>query len=236
MAAAHSQLTTHLAKAPSNTGRICRVLHTLLEKRPQAMKQWNIELTLGTVCDLASTNGSGAAHVSSAWLCKLVEAVIKKHRLRLEGHYHLLLTTLQALLRALVVKGPGSGGGGASPSASQEASAHSFARLVTLVCEPTAGAVSRSQLHSALDSATDAAKRTAGRHMHAVLMQYVKLQLEETVAQAVREALEPAIFSIFGVVPPEGRKILNDAMDGSGRAILRDMYKRYTRFGKWSGA
>jgi nucleolar pre-ribosomal-associated protein 2 len=41
--------------------------------------------------------------------------------------------------------------------------------------------------------------------------------------------------SIFDITPPEGRKILNDAMDSSGRAILREMFKRYSRFGKWSG-
>ena len=76
------------------------------------MGQWNIELTLSTVCDVASTSRTQATHVGYPWLCKLVEGVIKKHRLRLEGHHHLLLTTLQALLRALVV-GKGRPGDGA---------------------------------------------------------------------------------------------------------------------------
>lgn len=71
--------------------------------------------------------------------------------------------------------------------------------------------------------------------MYLVLMQYVKIQLETDVPRNVREALEPAMNSIFNITPPEGRKILNDAMDGSGRAILREMFKRYTKFGKWSG-
>lgn len=195
------------------------------------MSQWNIELTLNTVCDLTSTS-TDQSNVPFSWLCKLVEVVIKKHRLRLEGHYHLLLSTIQALLRNLVIDQ-------ASPNLDdklpQESKAHLYARLITLICEPTAGAVSRSQLHSALDSATDAAKRSAGRHMYMVLMQYVKLQLEENVPRAVREALEPAMNSIFDITSPEGRKILNDAMDSSGRAILREMFKRYVKFGKWSG-
>ncbi|PNY23657.1 Nucleolar pre-ribosomal-associated protein 2 [Tolypocladium capitatum] len=231
LAAAHSELTTSLLKMSHNTTHVCRILRALLEKRPQAMSQWNIELTLNTVCDLTSASAN-QSNIPFSWLCKLVEVVIKKHRLRLEGHYHLLLSTMQALLRNLVMYQE-------SPKLddklSQESKAHLYTRLVTLICEPTAGAVSRSQLHGTLDSATDAAKRSAGRHMYMVLMQYVKLQLEESVPRAVREALEPAMNSIFDITSPEGRKILNDAMDSSGRAILREMFKRYVKFGKWSG-
>lgn len=165
------------------------------------------------------------------WLCKLVEIVIKKHRLRLDGHYHLLLTTIQTLLRSIITSAAHDSVDGVS----QETKAHAFARLITLICEPTAGAVSRSQHQSSLDSATDAAKRTAGRHMYLVLMQYVKLQLETSVPRAIAETLEPAMNSIFDVTPPEGRRILNDGLDTSGRAILREMFKRYQKFGKWSG-
>jgi nucleolar pre-ribosomal-associated protein 2 len=71
--------------------------------------------------------------------------------------------------------------------------------------------------------------------MYLVLMQYVKLQLEGGVPRPVQEALEPALNSIFDITSAESRKILNDAMNASGRAILREMFKRYTKFGKWSG-
>lgn len=195
------------------------------------MTQWNVELTLSTVCAMAST-ASEHPNASFTWMCKLVEVIIKKHRLRLEGHYHLLLATMQSLLRNLVIEQSQRTSG---PGPTEDSLAHMYARLITLVCEPTAGAVARSQQHSALDSATDAAKRSAGRHMYLILMQYVKLQLESTVSKVAREALEPAMNSIFDITPSEGRKILNDAMDASGRAILREMFKRYTRFGKWSG-
>lgn len=208
------------------------------------MTQWNVELTLSTVCDLSSPDRAAGQEthppaVPFAWMCRLVEAVIKKHRLRLEGHHHLLLTTMQALLRHLVLATHHQTDEEDRQQRLHESRARLFARLVTLICEPTAGAVSRSHHHQqqkgALDSATDTAKRSAGRHMYLVLMQYVKLQLEADVARPLREALEPAVNSIFDITPPEVRKILNDALDGSGRAILREMYKRYTKFGKWSG-
>ncbi|KJZ72903.1 hypothetical protein HIM_07666 [Hirsutella minnesotensis 3608] len=238
LAAAHNQLILALSRKQSHSVQICQILQTLLERRPQAMKQWNIELTLSTVCEFSSgrlddtpdmRKTTGASYPA---LCKLVEAVIKKHRVRLEGHYHLLLSALQALLRNLVVSQVPAAQG---QERCQESMAQAYGRLITLICEPTAGAVSRSQLHGALDSATDAAKRSAGRHMYLVLMQYVKLQLEANVPRVVREALEPAVNSIFDITSPETRKILNDAMDSSGRAILREMYKRYVKFGKWSG-
>ncbi|KAF4587754.1 Nucleolar 27S pre-rRNA processing protein [Ophiocordyceps camponoti-floridani] len=232
LAAAHSQLTLSLLQLPKSQQavQICHVLQTLLENRPQAMGQWNIELTLSTVCDLSSTS-SYEPSLSFTSLCKLVEVVIKKHRLRLEGHYHILLSALQALLRNLIIKQS------ASPclETTPEAKAQAYARLISLICEPTAGAVSRTQLHGALESATDAAKRSASRHMYLVMMQYVKLQLEKSVPKVTREALEPAMNAIFDITPPEVRKILNDAVQGGGRAILREMFRRYVKFGKWSG-
>ncbi|CAM1505450.1 Fc.00g110870.m01.CDS01 [Cosmosporella sp. VM-42] len=233
LATAHSELAFGLASAKTTlvSTYICRTIQALLEKKPQSMTQWNVELTLNTVCGLASPEAEQTP-VPFAWLCKLVEVIIKKHRLRLEGHHHLLLTTMQTLLRNLVFRQAPSD---SKDQAVQESKAHLYARLITLICEPTAGAVSRSQHQSSLDSATDAAKRSAGRHMYLVLMQYVKLQLEADVPRPMREALEPALNSVFDITPPEVRKILNDAMDGSGRAILREMYKRYTKFGKWSG-
>ncbi|KAL9485125.1 hypothetical protein ACSS6W_003914 [Trichoderma asperelloides] len=231
LSAAHSELTLSLLKKSPNAGYICQTIQTLLEKKPQAMGQWNIEVTLSTVNDLASTKPTNGPTVSFTWLCKLIGTVIKKHRLRLEGHHHLLLTTVQALLNSLIIHQPKSTGDGTT----QESMARLYGRLITFICEPTAGAVSRSQHQNALDSATDAAKRSAGWHVYMVLMQYVKLQLEADVPREVREALEPAMNSIFDVTPPEVRKILNDAMDASGRAILREMFKRYVKFGKWSG-
>ncbi|KAH0490569.1 hypothetical protein TgHK011_002031 [Trichoderma gracile] len=228
LSVAHSELTLCLSNKSPNVSYTCQTIHTLLERKPQAMGQWNVEVTLSTASDLALSKEST---VPFTWLCKLVGAIIKKHRLRLEGHHHLLLTTVQALLSSLILHQPKSTGDGTT----QEAMARLYGRLITFVCEPTAGAVSRSQHQNTLDSATDAAKRSAGRHMYLVLMQYVKLQLEADVPRDVREALEPAMNSIFDVTPPEVRKILNDAMDASGRAILREMFKRYVKFGKWSG-
>ncbi|KAF4121156.1 nucleolar pre-ribosomal-associated protein 2 [Geosmithia morbida] len=243
LSAAYNEMTYALvspAIPTANSVHICRILYTLLEKKAQAVSQWNIESLLDSIAVMCSRKSSGTSSDSEEgtgapfiWLCKLVEVIVKKHRVRLEGHYHILLATMQPLLRNLIQEQTESRTG--DDGLGQESKASAYGRLVTLVCEPTAGAVSRSVQHSTLDSATDAAKRSAGRHMYLIMMQYVKLQLETDVSRGVREALEPAMNAIFDITTPDGRKILNDAMDGSGRAILREMFKRYNRFGKWSG-
>ncbi|EFQ25065.1 Urb2/Npa2 family protein [Colletotrichum graminicola] len=236
LSTAHGMLVRHLTqtKTVREFIRTAEVLQELLDVKANAMTQWNIETTLSTAAVIVADDPGHLLEASPSvyqWLCKLVEVVIKKHRLRLEGHYHILVTTLEALLSALARPSPQH----STPTPARAKHAAHFTRLVTLICEPAAAAVSRVQHLSALDSATDAAKRSAGRHMYLVLMAYVKMQLDVDIPRDVREALEPGMNSVFDITPLEVRKILNDSMDVSGRAILREMYKRYTKFGKWSG-
>ena len=215
----------------------------VLEKKP--MKQWNIEVTLSavsTICSVGPTMMEDAHESGKAypWLCNLVESIIKRHRHRLEGHFHLLITTLQSLLRLLIVPWPTTKTAipqtptGTSPP-NQQAQAARFSRLLSLTCEPSAASVTRGQAPGALDSAPDAAKKSAAQHMYLVLVLYVKLQLERPVPRAVRAALAPGVYSVLDITTPEGRRVINEAVDASGRAIFREMYKQYVRFGKWNG-
>ncbi|PHH77927.1 hypothetical protein CDD82_3297 [Ophiocordyceps australis] len=262
---AHSDLTGLLLRKSAHTARLCRVLQTLLERQPQVMGQWNVEVTLSTVCQACYQEAVDGV-VPFTWLCRLVNVVIRKHRLRLQGHQHMLVSALQALLRRLVVLGPedldkeqedsSHGQDGSSRGQDEDdgnkrndwprskwdeqqqhqaSCAQQYTRLITLICEPPASLVAKTQIHGALDSARDAARRAAGQYMYVVLMHYVKLQLQEAVSWRVREALEPAVVAIFDITTPEQRACMIDGMDSSGRAILRDMYKNYVKFGKWSG-
>lgn len=85
--------------------------------------------------------------------------------------------------------------------------------------------------------------------MYLVLMQYIRLQLSSklpggTIPHKVREALEPGVYAILDITTRDGLRIMNDGMDSGGayggggaggRVVLREMYKGYERFGKWSG-
>lgn len=234
LAQVHTVLANRLIKSQSLSEfvLIAQTIHTILDKRAGTMKQWNTEVTLSTVSTISTGGLQIAKDIQTSpktydWLCRLTEVIIKRHRLRLEGHFHLLITALQSILGFLLVP--------STLSSTLERQAKLFSRLLTLVCEPSVASVTRGQQPGTLDSAVDAAKRSAGQHMYLVLMSYIKLQLEQPIPRAVREALEPGVFAVLDITNEQGRRILNEAVDGSGRAIFKDMYRRYVKFGKWSG-
>ncbi|KAK3375366.1 Urb2/Npa2 family-domain-containing protein [Podospora didyma] len=237
IARAHSLMCSRLRRTTSAAEFILatKILNLLLNQKSACMTQWNIELTLSTVSTICSSKGMAAPSSPKMYdsLCTLVETVIKRHRRRLDGHFHILVTVLQSLLRRLVSRPR-------DTEASQwEKHAKRFSRLITLICEPTIASVSSRSSQapggSLLDSEKDRAKRYAGAHMYLVLMQYVKLQLEHVVPHCVREVLETGMYSVMDITTPDGLKIMNDAMDPSGRIIFKELYKQYQKFGKWSG-
>lgn len=243
LAEIHSVLANQLVRPSSSADftLISQTMYMLLDRKASFMKQWNTEATLGVVSTISARGSEAFEDVKTnpktyESLCRLVEVIIKRHRVRLEGHFHLLVTALQSLLRLLIIPSPSTTPSSLinNPNLGRR-QAKLFARLLTLVCEPSVASVTRGQQPGLLDSATDAAKRSAGQHMFLVLMSYIKLQLEHAVSNAVREALQPGVYSILDITTQEGRRILNEAVDGSGRAIFREMYRRYVKFGKWSG-
>ncbi|KAL8365976.1 hypothetical protein RB595_004655 [Gaeumannomyces hyphopodioides] len=227
-----------------------RASHALLDEKSTSATQWNVEHTLASICLLCSPDNPATEVVRRSaqtfeWLCHLTEAVLKRHRRRLDGHLHLLVATLQSLLSCLIRhpydsdrQGWASGVAVGTTSGKYphwEKHARMFARLLTLVCEPSVASVARSQQGATLDSATDAAKRVAGQYMYLVVVALIRLQLEGNVPHGVREALLPGVYSILDITPPDLRRVMADAMDSSGRAIWKDLYEKYRKFGKWRG-
>lgn len=264
LATVHNSLALCLTKttSPKVFGNIVKTMVDLLTKHAAAISQSNIDFTLSSVARICSAEGpklEKGAHVTSEVfvdLYGLVSTIIVHHRTRLRGHYHLLITTLQVLLRVLL----------ADPvlrfaSSRQQLDNHSnnnattsflhppwlyeplrahhatnFTRLLTLLCEPSNAALassSTSKHKSALDSAKDTAKREVGQHVFRVVLLYIKLQLERgDVSRDVRRALEPGMFSVLSVTPDGGRRILNESMDTSGRVIFRRMFAEFTKSAK----
>ncbi|KAJ1337491.1 nucleolar pre-ribosomal-associated protein 2 [Microdochium nivale] len=258
----HNKITSSLLHATS-LGQIkllSDIMILLLDKHALSMTQFNIESTLNAVAEVASAcgpaiqDGKGDGEVFEC-LYKLVATVIRRHRRRLEGHFPVLVATLQALLR-VVLADPLARAGGVQAAA--ESAAHStppwlsarlqarhgarLARLLTLVCEPSAAAVARSRrattasaVTTMLDSATDAAKRSAGQDMFHVVELYVKLQLEVAVPRDMRKALEPGMYSVLNITPEGCRRVMNESLDVNGRAVFRELFASYKKFGRWSG-
>lgn len=237
---------------------------TLLDRHSGSMTQFGIESALNVVAEVASLNGP---HINNdkaegeifEGLYKLVATIIRRHRRRLDGHFPVLVATLQSLLRvvladplARVTSSPLTKSSTSSQppppwltSRLRARHAARFARLLTLVCEPSAAAVARSRgpasaaasatTTTLLDSATDAAKRTAGQDMFHVVELYVKLQLEVAVPQDMRKALEPGIYAVLNITPEGCRRVMNESLDVNGRAVFRELFATYKKFGRWSG-
>ncbi|KAI8634822.1 hypothetical protein F5Y19DRAFT_126260 [Xylariaceae sp. FL1651] len=250
----HNHFTSLLSQAVSLTHfkQISEIMLFLLDKHANTMAQYNIEITLTSVVEVCSqcgpkVQGSKAAGEIFANLFKLVALIIKRHRLRLSGHFHILLAALRALMNVLL----------ADPNSHKLASssrrlvqtqyppwlhtrlqprhAERFARLLTLICEPSAASVARSRSRSELDSATDAAKRAAGQYMYLILEVYIKLQLEVDVSREMRKALEVGVFSVIDITSEGCRRVLNESLDAAGRAVFRALFAEYRKFGKWKG-
>ncbi|KAH7041272.1 Urb2/Npa2 family-domain-containing protein [Microdochium trichocladiopsis] len=236
---------------------LTEIMTILLDKHSASMTQFSIESILNVVAEVASSSGpliqdaKGEGEIFEC-LYKLVATIIRRHRKRLEGHFPVLVATLQGLLRVILADPLAR----ASTSTSTATSAtppwlssrlrarHGarFARLLTLICEPSAAAVARSRRAATasaattmLDSATDAAKRSAGQDMFHVVELYVKLQLEVVVPQDMRKALEPGIYSVLNITPEGCRRVMNESLDVNGRAVFRELFAAYKKFGRWSG-
>ncbi|KAI1448269.1 Urb2/Npa2 family-domain-containing protein [Annulohypoxylon stygium] len=248
LGAVHERLASLLSQveSPRHFKQLAEILVLLLDKHANLMTQINVETTLSSVVHVCSQKGPkiyGARVAGEVYdkLYKLVALILKRHRLRLRGHFPILLAVLRALLSTLL-SDPTS-----TPSVSSLQSrppwlesrlkgrhAERFTRLLTLICEPSAASVARTR-SSELDSATDAAKRAAGQDMFTVLELYIKMQLEMTIPRDVRKALELGVYSILDITPQGCRRVLNESLDANGRAIFRQMFADYKKFGKWSG-
>jgi len=178
-------------------------------------------------------------------LCHLLQAILISHRLKLQGHFHLVVQTMQALLRCLFTPLPHTNSRITKTFAPppwlstshplRATHAEAFTRLLTLICDPSVSSVTRSH-HNNLTSATEKAKKMAGQHMQYLLSTYIKLQLEMKMLSEVREKLVQGLYAIFDTTTPELRRAISEGLDSSGRAMFRELYKDYVRFGKWKGS
>ncbi|KAI0196463.1 Urb2/Npa2 family-domain-containing protein [Astrocystis sublimbata] len=256
LAKIHEHYTSHLSRTNSlpHFKQISETMLFLLDKHAASMKQHNIEATLTAVVEVCSAHGpkiegpKAAGEIYSS-LFKVVALIIKRHRVRLSGHFHILLKTLRALLSVLLADPSSSSSSSATASRRGTASTHPpwlqtrlaprhgerFARLLTLICEPSAASVARARSHTALDSATDVAKRAAGMHMYLVLEVYIKLQLQGEVSREMRKALEVGFYSVLDITGKGRRRVLNESLDVGGRALFKALFAEWRTFGGWKG-
>lgn len=236
----------------------------ILTLKSTRLTQNSMEFVLAALTTLVSPLAPGLErrHPRKIYsiLCQLVHSILARNglRKRLRGRAHLLLPILQGLMRALYVPLTQPMGGrlrqpawlgieieGGSKLLPKHASA--FARLLTLLCDPPLSAVSSASasrnkaslsgnesqgpltdpLISARVEAAHAAPLLLGELANCVLWgRYCN--------EGVREAMQPGVWTLIGVVSSNGMGIdnLGSICGNEGqREVLRALISEWKRVG-----
>lgn len=188
--------------------------------------------------------------------CAIIGIILGRYRRRISDRYHLLLPVLQMLLRCLFWPGvetvrirqhnkladnlntfketlpPWLHGSGQSLPPS---SAEKLSRLFSTICNPSVSAARSAKKggHNELNDETKRAKQLAGQHMQYVVVEYARCTLDGQIVPSVKDRLMPGMYAVLDSMDRELLRAANAAMDPSSRAIFKNLYDDWTRFGKW---
>ena len=182
-----------------------------------------------------SHRGEKHSAITYLGLCRLFSTTLKLHRPKLDGRYHLILQALQSLLRCLFTPCNVSdeAEAEASPSAFTPEHAADYARILSTMADPTVSSVTRLKEHHklGLNDETKKARRIAGEHLQYLIIEYCVRRLKEKLAPEMKKALEPGLFAVLSVITIDVMRVVNSALDESGRSVWRDLYEDWKRNG-----
>ncbi|KAM0721285.1 hypothetical protein Q7P37_003573 [Cladosporium fusiforme] len=210
-------------------------LLTTIRDKPFILNQHLTEATLQTVQTLARS--SPAERLIYLDLCSILSALLLHHRARLQGRFHLLTATLQALQTRLFTP--------AKPTKDQTRRAlaprhaRAYTRLLTLLCNPPTRTHKESAKHTDLIDSARRARAHVGQFVPTLLHAFCAQILAGQMGEGMREALTPGLWAVveaMEVQSPDAVKALSAGMNNSERAVLRSVYEDWKRFGKWEGA
>jgi nucleolar pre-ribosomal-associated protein 2 len=220
---------------------------TIIREKPFILNQYLTEATLQTIHSLARS--SPAEPLIYLDLCSILSALLLHHRARLQGRYHLLISTLQSLQMRLFIPTTNST---TTTSTSNNASrktltprhARAYTRLLTLLCNPPTRTHNNNSTSSAANAGNliDESRRTrarVGEFAPLLLHSFCAAILNGTLGEGVREALTPGLWALIEAMEVQSAdavKVLSAAMNNSERAVLRGVYEDWKRFAKWDGA
>lgn len=227
---------------------ICETLELILRNKSRCISQQNIDTTIASVATICSPRSlhlpEKRAGTIFLHMTHILRTILLSHRMKLQGHLNMISQVLVHLLQRLHTPLPSNTSLKSNlPSWSTPTShtmtlkhAQAYTRLLTLLCDPSTSSVSRASNNS-LNSATAKAKQLVGQHMPLVVSSFIKYQLDGGLKMdsQVREELVRGVWAVFDVMSVEGRRVLGESLDASGRAVLSEMIKDWTRFGKWKG-
>lgn len=175
-------------------------------------------------------------------LCDIAHAAVSRHRTKFGGRFHLLLPLLAALLDALFIPDVHSSlsrlhtppwlAYGTTRFDAEEGAA--FGSLMVSLCNPSVSSVTtRKSQHEnvGLIDETRKARAYAGQFVQDLLMEFCRAQLRGSLHPEVRKRLMPGIYAAIEIVSEDGLRAMNASMDQSTRALWKNLYDEWRRFG-----
>lgn len=215
-------------------------INMLLQNHTRVISQWHIDELLAAMTVKASNLGTQSEENSGRLyigLCRLFGTILAVHRAKIGGRYHLVVLTLQALLRCLFIPYKNSEAGGIEASVFGGSHAAAYGRILNMICDPTVSSVTRSRNRSRLElnDETKKARSIAGQHLPYLIMEFCGCQLTGRLLPGMRAAVNAGLYAVFAVIPPDIMRAMNAAMDSARRSVFKALYDDYRRFGKWDG-
>ncbi|KAL9010703.1 MAG: hypothetical protein Q9173_004395, partial [Seirophora scorigena] len=183
----------------------------ILQKHPHTITQYNIDQIMAVITTCASQRSSQCTLKQTSLqylaLCRLFSTILAFHRRRLGGRYHLIIPTVQSLLRPLFIPFTSS----ANPTYSNlftAAHASAYSSILHQLADPSLPSLTphhsrRKQDRHNLNDVTKTAKSIAGQYLHYLVMTYCECQLKGRLEKDVREKLKPGLWVVLDVIPQE---------------------------------
>jgi len=195
-------------------------------------------------------------------LCTILHIILIRHRRRLTGRHHLLLPALQSLLKCLFYPSSSrhqtTSNQVASPSKATylsslphwlnpsphplpPTSATKYTRALQTLCEPTPSSarhtLKRSHTTNTTTNLTDPThhlRTLVSHHTPYLLQTYCQTTLDGSITPEAKEKLLPGLYAVCNGMDVLVMRGMNAAMGESQRAVWRDFYGEWRRWGVWN--
>ena len=216
-------------------------LSAFLQRQARSVTQWHIDNVLSTIGIISHLIKGKRAEKHSGMLytglCRLLDTILRMHRAKIGGRYHLVLPALQGLVGCLFTPYIRTDQDLEPEIVFTERHAADYARILTMLCDPTVSSVTRSKKRSRteLNDETKKARSIAGQHLQYLIMEYCGCQLEGRILPEMRSALNVGLWAVLEVMNKDVMRTMNAAMDQDRRSVFKSLYDDFRRFGKWQG-
>ena len=216
-------------------------LGAFLQKQTRYVNQWQTDNMLSTISIVSNRVKARRENMQSGMLFmglgRLFTTILRLHRRRIGGRYHLVLPALQGLLGCLFIPYSRTEGDAEPQSVFAAQHAAEYSRILTMLCDPTVSAVTTSKTRSRLElnDETKKARSIAGQYLQYLIIEYCGCQLEGKILPEMRSAINVGLWAVLEVINKDVLRTMNAAMDSSRRSVFKALYDDFKKFGKWKG-